>query len=314
MLFWDDTKLIKKIWQNWLSRRFQVKDTKQLAQRDVLVFFNREGYLYLILLIITFVAGINYGNNLVLALCFLLASILILSFYLAFKQLYGLTVTYEVTELGQAEQPLTIKFHFTPQQNQIHLHLRTEYLKQAKKITVLNSPLVVEFQDIPQQRGQYFLPRFYFYSVYPFGIIKAWSLIYPQKQVWVAPKPLEFNLKQFGFNQNQQDQQQGIEDFSHLREFQQGDQLNRVAWQQLAKGRGLLVKQFEEYEQQHQHFDYVHMPAHLHEEKLSQLMCLIEHAHAQHTGFSLSLPSKDLAFGQGEGHLVLAKLMLAQEP
>lgn len=306
--------MIKKYWQNWLSRRFQVKESKQLAQRDVLVFFNREGYLYLVLLIITFIAGINYGNNLVLALCFLLASILVLSFYLAFKQLYGLTVNYEVAELGQVEQALTIKFNFTPQKNQIHLHLRTEYLKQAKKITVLNSPLMVEFLEIPQQRGQYHLPRFYFYSVYPFGIIRAWSLIYPQKKVWIAPKALEFNLNQFGFNQNQQDQKQGIEDFSHLREFQQGDQLNRVAWQQLAKGRGLLVKQFEEYEQQHQHFDYVLMPAHLHEEKLSQLMFLLEQAQMQQSGFSLSLPSKDLPFGQGEQHVMLAKLMLAQEP
>ena len=306
--------MIKRYFHTWLSKRFQVKDEKQLAQRDVLVFFNREGYLYFVLLFITFVAGINYGNNLILALCFLFASILILSFYLAFKQLYGLNVKYEISELGQVQQPLSIKFYLTPQQGQMHLHLRTAYLGQAKKITVLNSPLVVEFQILPDRRGQYHLPRFYFYSVYPFGIIRAWSYIYPQKKVWIAPAPLEFSSTQFGFQQNQQDQQQGIEDFSHLREFQTGDQLNRVAWQQLAKGRGLLVKQFEEFEQQQQHFDYAHMPAHLHEEKLSQLMYLVEQAYHQQASFSLHLPSQKLALGQGENHVASAKLMLAQEP
>ena len=307
--------MIKKYWNTWLFKRFQVKgDTKQLTQRDVLVFFNPEGYLYLILVLITFIAGINYGNNLVLALCFLLSVLLILSFYLAFKQLYGLTVQYEVAELGQIQQPLTVKFNFIPQHQQIHLHLRTEYFNQAKKITVLNSPLVVEFQDVPQQRGLYVLPRLYYYSVYPFGIIKAWSFIYPQKKIWIAPKPLALNLNQFGFSQNQQDQRQGMEDFSHLREFQQGDQLNRVAWQQLAKGRGLLVKQFEEFEQQHQSFDYAQMPAHLHEEKLSQLMFLVEQAHAQQMAFAMVLPSQILPFAQGEQHVFLAKLMLAQEP
>lgn len=305
---------IKQKWHNWVSRRFKLNDHKTLAQRDVLVFFNREGYLYLVLLIITFIAGINYGNNLVLALCFLLSGILVLSFYLAFKQLYQLTITHEVMVLGQVDQPLTLKFNFQPAAHNLHLHLRIEYLQQAKKITVLKSPLVVSFEDIPTKRGQYHLTPLYFYSVYPFGIIRAWSYAYLSKQVWISPKPLEVSLTQFGFSQNQQDQKVGMEDFSHLRAFQQGDALNRVAWQQLAKGRGLLVKQFEEYEQQHKHFDYMDMPAHLHEEKLSQLMFLVEQAYAQQMAFSLALPQVKLKLGQGEQHFMQAKLLLAQEP
>ena len=307
-------KWIKKQWEKWISRRFKLETRKKLAQRDVLVFFSREGYLYLVLIIITFIAGINYANNLVLGLCFLLSSILVLSFYLAFRQLYGLTVESEVMELGQVGHPLTIKFTFQPSASNLHLNLRIEYLHQAKKISVLKSPLVVAFEDMPHQRGRYPVAPLYFYSVYPFGIIRAWSYAYLQKEVWIAPEPLELNLTKMGFNQNQQDQKTGMEDFSHLREYQQGDALNRVAWQQLAKGRGLLVKQFEEYEQQHRHFDYSDMPAHLHEEKLSQLMFLIEQAHVQHMGFSLKLPTQQLAFGQGEQHLADAKMLLAQEP
>lgn len=306
--------MIRKYAQTWLTRRFAIEESKQLAQRDVLVFFNREGYLYLVLLIITFIAGVNYGNNLVLGLCFLFVSLLVLSFYLAFKQLYGLNINYEVEDLGQVEQPLLIKFNLMPKKGQIHLHLRTEFLAQAKKITVLNSPLVIEYADFPQKRGLYHLPRLYFYSVYPFGIIRAWSYLYPKKQIWVAPKPLEFDLMLYGYNQNQQEHQQGIEDFSHLRDFQQGDQLNRVAWQQLAKGRGLLVKQFEEHEQKQQHFDYASMPASLHEDKLSQLMYLIETASALQKGFSLSLPSAQLPYGQGDQHFYSAKRLLAEEP
>ncbi|GAA5006801.1 DUF58 domain-containing protein [Acinetobacter puyangensis] len=306
--------LLKKYWQNWLSRRFQLKGSKTLAQRDVLVFFNREGYLYLVLLLITFIAGINYGNNLVLALCFLLSSILLLSFYLAFRQLYGLNITYEVAELGQAGQPFTIKFKFVPQKNQIHLHLRCEYLQQAKKITILKSPLVVQFDHIVSKRGLYQLTPLYFYSVYPFGIIRAWSFVYPQKQVWIAPRPIEVDLTQFGFKSFLQQQQQGTEDFSHLREFQSGDALNRIAWQQYAKGRGLLVKQFEEVPHHALNFYYDQMPSSLHEEKLGQLMYLVEQAYLQQTGFNLTLPSQSLPFGMGEQHYDQARLMLAQEP
>ncbi len=307
--------LMDKYLHNWLTRRFALSSnsSKTLAQRDVLVFFNREGYLYLLLLIITFIAGINYGNNLVLALCFLFASLLVLSFYLAFQQLYRLTLSCEAPQLGQVGHVLPIKFNFKPQHQQLHLHLRCEYKGQLKKITVLKSPLVVEFDTIPLQRGRYDMSRLFFCSVYPFGIIRAWSFVYPQHEVWIAPQAIEVDLSPYGFRSNQPQFQHGIEDFSHLREFQSGDALNRIAWQQYAKGRGFLVKQFEQHQQQQLDFAYADMSMPLHEGKLGQLMYLVEQAALTQSGFSLSLPSQSLAFGQGEQHVKQAKLMLAQE-
>jgi uncharacterized protein (DUF58 family) len=39
-------------------------------------------------------------------------------------------------------------------------------------------------------------------------------------------------------------QQAGHDDFSHLKAYQIGESLNHVAWKQLAKGRGMVSKQF----------------------------------------------------------------------
>ena len=52
----------------------------------------------------------------------------------------------------------------------------------------------------------------------------------------------------------------------------------------------------------------------LHEEKLGQLMYLVQQAYDQHMAFSLQLPSVQLPLGMGEQHYHQAKLMLAQEP
>ncbi|MFC3901657.1 Protein of unknown function DUF58 [Acinetobacter marinus] len=306
--------MIKKRWQKWIGRRFQLTEQRTLKQNDVFVFFNREGYLFLVLLIITFIAGVNYANNLILALCFLLTGILVLSFYLAFRQLYGLTIDLEVEQLGQVAQPLTLKFQFRPAKNQIHLHLRCQFQNTAKKITVLKSPMVVQFTDTPLKRGLHRLERFHFFSVYPFGIIKAWSYVFPQREIWIAPAPLEVDLQHYGLRQQNEREQVGNEDFSHLREFQAGDALNRIAWQQYAKGRGLLVKTFEQHQHQQLDFNYTQMTLSLHEEKLSQLMYLVQQAYDQHMAFSLQLPSAQLPLGIGEQHFHQAKLMLAQEP
>jgi hypothetical protein len=42
--------------------------------------------------LITFIAGINYANNLILGFCFLISAILCISFYLTFKQLHGFKI------------------------------------------------------------------------------------------------------------------------------------------------------------------------------------------------------------------------------
>jgi uncharacterized protein (DUF58 family) len=39
-------------------------------------------------------------------------------------------------------------------------------------------------------------------------------------------------------------EQTGHDDFSHLKTYQIGEPLNHVAWKQLAKGRGMVSKQF----------------------------------------------------------------------
>lgn len=305
---------IKKRWQNWLKHRFLFDQNKVLAQRDVLVFINREGYLYLILIIITFIAGINYGNNLVLGLCFLLMSLLVLSFYLAFRQLYRLNLALNIPTLAQVNETSELKYQFAPCTDQIHLQLHLQFEQQFKKISVLQSPLSITFFYTPQKRGKCILPRLHIASVYPFGIVKAWSLLYPKQPVWVAPRPLEVDLKQYGFSKHSGQHQQGIEDFSHLREFVQGDRLNRIAWQQYAKGRGMLVKEFEEVLHTQLNFHYNEMPMSLHEDKLSQLMYLVQYAYDHQQAFSLTLPTQKIALGQGETHFQQAKLMLAQEP
>ena len=84
--------MFKQAWQNWIKTRFKFDRHKALKQKDILVFIYQQGYLYLVLILITFIAGVNYGNNLILGFCFLISAILCISFYLTFKQLHELEI------------------------------------------------------------------------------------------------------------------------------------------------------------------------------------------------------------------------------
>jgi len=76
----------------WLHLRFRYTGIRTLKQNQVLVFMYQQGFLYLVLILITFIAGINYANNLILGFCFLISAILCISFYLSFKQLHAITL------------------------------------------------------------------------------------------------------------------------------------------------------------------------------------------------------------------------------
>ena len=104
--------MLKQAWQNWINSRFKFDRSKTLQQKDILVFIYQQGYLYLVLILITFIAGVNYGNNLILGFCFLISAILCISFYLTFKQLHDLQIEVLTTEVGQVGEALQLQLHF----------------------------------------------------------------------------------------------------------------------------------------------------------------------------------------------------------
>ena len=72
--------MLKAQLRQWMAKRFSLTSSKKLKQRDILIFIYQQGYLYLVLILITFIAGINYANNLILGFCFLISALLCISF------------------------------------------------------------------------------------------------------------------------------------------------------------------------------------------------------------------------------------------
>lgn len=300
---------MRKSWQNWLAKRFKLNQAKQLSQKDVLVFVYQQGYLYLVLILITFVAGINYANNLILAFCFLISAVLCISFYVTFKQLHGVKIELVGDELGQVGQMIHLHLHL----KQAHAQPRYLYVEtdgDVKKIVFSETKQTLTLPCYATQRGQFKYPIIKIYSIYPFGLVRAWTYLYHQHLAWVAPKA------QFTTAENKQSAQSfepEMDEFRELRNYQLGDSLQAVSWKQAARGQGLYIKVFEQYQQQ-QGVDiyYEHMPSTSHEERLSLMMGLIEQCEQNQCPYSVHLPHAQLDKGQGFEQLNQAKRLLAQ--
>jgi uncharacterized protein (DUF58 family) len=296
-------------WRRWAEKRFLWQGHKLLQQKDVLVFVYQPGYIYVALIVITFIAGINYANNLILAFCFLISALLCISFYLAYQQLKGLEITLDYDEVGQVGHQVELIITLT------QTHIRARYLK----VSVGHDQQYVHFQQHsqhisfhfePEQRGAFFYPDLTLMSVYPLGLVRAWTHLYLKQQLitWIAPQAALLHTEQHKVMSKQ-----GMDEFYELKSYQVGDCLTHVAWKQLARGQGMYIKQFAPYaEQQQLIIDYSMLAVNEHEQKLKLMMGLVEQCERQQHPYILKLPSQQLALGVGEGQLQQAKRLLAE--
>lgn len=296
-------------WQKWLAKRFQFKKIKQLSQKDILIFIYQQGYLYLVLILLTFIAGVNYANNLILGFCFLVSAILCISFYLTFKQLHGLKLEVSVNEVGQAGHQLDLQLHFQQAQKQPrYLWVKTSQHLEKIYISELKHSMTLSF--FTEKRGRFDYPALQVYSVYPFGLVRAWTYFYLKEYSWVAPKAAVYHAEN---KQHQHTFEPDMDEFRELRNFKLGDRLQAVSWKQAARGQGLYIKVFEQHnEQMNIEIHYSNMPSAQHEEKLSLMMGLIEQCEQMQCAYAVFLPQAELAAGLGNSQLLQAKKLLAQ--
>ena len=99
---------VRQRFEQWFANRMPRADEATLSIRNVYIFFSREGLLFALLLVITFIAGVNYANNLVLGVCFYLVSMWLISVYLTFSHVSGLKVRLLEVSMSAVGEPVWV--------------------------------------------------------------------------------------------------------------------------------------------------------------------------------------------------------------
>lgn len=311
-LWFESQPRIKK----WMTRRLPRCHEVTLSQRQIFVFLSREGGLFCLLLLITFIAGVNYANNLILSVFFLLSSILLIAIHHSYAQLSGLKIRVIYANDSEAGGQARYQISLSPTTAKFYCQLELLW-QQYQRIAVLNDEQVLCFDITTPQRGRFLPPRLQIQSVYPLGLIRAWTYVYFDQEVWVSPKPIESErqvLSSIGGEGYEEHGLSGQEEFQELKNYVQGESLSRVSWVHLARGQGLLSKQFIDFTAEQDALDYHQMPGAEHETRLSQMAYWVNVLSAQNVAFSMRLPSAELELGYGDKHHQQALRLLAEEP
>ncbi len=276
-----------------------------LEYRHIYVMPTMFGFWFGVLLALTAIGGLNFNNNMVLILAFVMAAIAQMTSVLAYRNLSGITL------LGFRAPPV-----FAGQAARFTVLLKNPEDRIRFAIQLVSSESS-DCMDIKQQatgrlelelmtgrRGWIEMEPFRIENRYPLGLFRAWSVIIPRARclVYPAPVPNPPPLPKTGRGDFGATRKGEGEHLHGLREYQPGDPLGRIAWRTSARHQTLYSKTMEAPCEDACELNWYLMGGRGTEEKLSILTAWILRAERQQIPYSLEMPAAALPADIGEDH------------
>lgn len=305
--------LFKSYYLSWLQKRNPRSRSVELNQKRIFIFPSKTGFLFVALLLLIFVNAINYKNNLLFALCFLLTSVFVTAILHTYRNFSGLkleagnalpkfvgdTLSLSVQLNAERLSRHGIEFGFNGDISVKMAHL------EAREKTAVKIPLLA------QSRGWLETPRLKLRSDFPLGIIRCWSWLYFDFKVLIYPKPVYQPYKYYsamdgaGEEIDQGDATAmlssiGMDDFRGFKSYQKGDAIRHIAWKQYAKSGELLIKEFEDTHEGSHWLDWRALSG-LDVESRLQILCgWVLQSHEDDMEFGLKLPDQVISLARGD--------------
>jgi uncharacterized protein (DUF58 family) len=304
-------KIFQKRWQSWLERRIPATNEITLTLRSIFIVPAKVGWAFLVLLALLLVTAINYQNSLIYGLTFWLFSVAMSAQLFTYRNLSGLTVktSHSINGFSGSSVEIPILLSDKKRDHQgLMIHWSTsgqdDIIMIADVMCHQEKEILVPFQ-LPQ-RGYLHTSRLRIETRFPFGFYKSWTWLRLKTPGIVYPKPI---ITPFIASTGEGDEMPtdanlsiGNDEFIGLRNYRPGDSLKHVAWKYLAKGKGLLSKEYDNQQISMQWLDWFSLQGMSVEQRLSHLTGWILQAEQQGRAYGLKLPQLEIKPNVGDAH------------
>lgn len=286
----------------------------------------RFGVLYLVSIISILLAGAIYNNNLVNLLGFFLLAIALVSMVQTHNNLKNIYLQAVATDPGFADGHVSMSVALENSGRDPRFNLM---VRPPKKYS-----LTYENEDLAplqgrgllkkrssyaiNKRGRHTINRVRVSTVYPVGLFESWIYLDTDASFVVYPVrkgtpilPSTFLHGQEGANLAPS---RGGDDFRGHRAYIHGDPGSRIDWKAFARGRPLLVKEFDDGNPHAVILNWDETPGSDIEAKLSQLALWIERAHSSRLRYGIKLPGLEIPPNEGVKHYDRCMTELALYP
>ncbi len=290
--------------QTWLDRRIPPASEITLSQRSIFILPSKIGWMYCLLLALLLITAINYQNSLIYGLVFWLFSIGLSAMIFTYRNLSGLTIKVGNGVSGFSGENIEIPLRLFNAKRSHH-DLNFTWLQESRQAEVVKN---VESEiNIPYQlgpRGYLKTERLKLQSRYPFGLYTCWTWVRLKSPGIIYPKPIAspFIAAEGQGNDLETDANLtlGNDEFIGLRRYQAGDSLKHIAWKYLAKGKGLLTKEYDNQQLSMQWLDWQSLQGMTEEVRLSHLTGWVLQAEKEGRAYGIRLPNQTIAPSYGD--------------
>lgn len=303
----------------WINRRLPRQRSITLNQRRIFIFPSIPGLCFLLLLLVMLVAAINYQNNMVFALVFILGSLFVISILHTYANLSGLTIKAIRAEPVFAGDDIQFELSVARQNQRSYFDILVYWPDSEVASVTLDKQAEqrVHLHQPSKKRGLFLAPRLCVETFYPIGLLRAWTWLSLDVEAIVYPQPLAGLLtanKPADGDDGDVVPIAGSDDFYQFNEYQPGDSLKHVFWKSYAKGQPLQTKQFAAYRENSLWLDWDSVNGDI-EQRLSTLCYWVLKLDERDDHYGLSIPGLRIEPGHGEQHRhsVLAALALFQQ-
>jgi len=291
----------------WALRR-QGPDTLplRLAPRRIYILPTRTGWVFGLLVLAMFLAGMNYGNGLALLLTFWLAAFALVGMIQTQRGLAGLVLLDAIAEPafagGEVALALRLQTPLAPQDLEFQEADTRRALAALHPGSAGNASLTLLFPV--RRRGPWRAPVLRVATTAPFGLFRTWTWIALDARTLVYPKPEgDQPLPELpGPEAGSRRLAGSLDELSGLRPFREGDSPRQVAWKAYARGAPLLVREYQGHAAALREFDFSQLAQPDIEARLSQLSRWIVDASADNQRWLLRLPGVAAVTGAGPEH------------
>ena len=306
---------------SWLDRRIPSARQFNLNSRNTFIFPSGFGWLFLVLSVALFLLGTNYQNNLMLMLAFFLAAIFLVNLFATYINFARINIKLGKTHNVFAGEQLPLPIWFEQKEKdavQASGLFNLGFWREKPTLTIdldkFSNPVTLAYDC--NTRGKLELPRVTLQSSYPLGLFRCWTHLKFDSDIVVYPKPVPSSISLRKTTSHEQDSgmasnQRGHEDFDSLKAYQTGEPLNHVSWKHLAKGRGMISKQFSSNQSESGWLTLAPCAADELEKKLGQLCFQVFELSREGTHFGLDLGPNKIEPSSGSQHQTNCLVALA---
>jgi len=262
------------------------------------------GLAFGVMLFAMLLGSLNYGNNLGLALTFLLGALGVVAMHACHRNLESLVARASDADPPFAGQDALFRIVVANPGRvpRCDLEAAANGAPEATASVAAGGESAFTLRVPTRRRGSIVLERVEIATRFPYGLFRAWAvlhpathcLVYPQPARDAPPPPLAPGAAGGGAVRS------GEDDFAGLKDYHPGDQPRHIAWKAYARADELLVKEFSGEAEAMPVFDLDDAPGSDLETRLSVLARWVVDAHARGLTFGLRLPGEDIAPEPGD--------------